>query len=65
MWLMGNHYINLVAYKTYDFLKKKLEIIKKIMGKMMCLRRERRIIKKEVKNNKKIIINRVFDTIQN
>ena len=29
MWLMGNHYINLVAYKTYDFLKKKLEIIKK------------------------------------
>ena len=40
MWLMGNHYINLVAYKTYDFLKKKLEIIKKIM---------RKIIKKENK----------------
>ena len=43
MWLMGNHYINLVAYKTYDFLKKKVRNNEKIMIK---------IIKKEVKKNK-------------
>ena len=42
MWLMGNHYINLVAYKTYDFLKK-VRNDEKIMIK---------IIKKEVKKNK-------------
>ena len=33
MWLMGNHYINLVAYKTYDFLKKKVRNNKKNNGK--------------------------------